>query len=127
MKLLLRFDPRITNEPIIAGTVKKTGVLINILRASVEQKGGEMLVEVPEESVELVVKTFKDFGVEVSKLEKPIIRDEELCIHCGACISLCPTNVFRFNENHEVIIEERLCLHCGICVKACPVKALRLL
>lgn len=127
MKLLLRFDPRITNEPIIASTVKKTGVLINILRASVEQKGGEMLVEVPEESVELVVKTFKDFGVEVSKLEKPIIRDEELCIHCGACISLCPTNVFRFNENYEVIIEERLCLHCGICVKACPVKALRLL
>ena len=127
MKLLLRFDPRITNEPIIASTVKKTGVLINILRASVEQKGGEMLVEVPEESVELVVKTFKDFGVEVSKLEKPIIRDEELCIHCGACISLCPTNVFRFNENQEVIMEERLCLHCGICVKACPVKALRLL
>ncbi|RLG55187.1 MAG: [Fe-S]-binding protein [Candidatus Hydrothermarchaeota archaeon] len=127
MKLLLRFDPKITNEPIIASTVKKTGVLINILRASVEQKGGEMLVEVPEESVELVVKTFKDFGVEVSKLEKPIIRDEELCIHCGACISLCPTNVFRFNESQEVIIEERLCLHCGICVKACPVKALRLL
>jgi len=127
MKLLLRFDPKITNEPIIASTVKKTGVLINILRASVEQKGGEMLVEVPEESVELVVKTFKDFGVEVSKLEKPIIRDEELCIHCGACISLCPTNVFRFNESQEVIIEERLCLHCGICVKACPVKAIRLL
>ena len=125
MKLLLRFDPKITSEPIIAKSVIKTKTLINILKASVDQRGGEMLIEIPEENSEKVISTLKEFGVDVTKLDRPIIRDDNLCVHCGLCISLSPTEVFKFDEEYRVTIDEKLCLHCYTCVVFCPVKALK--
>jgi len=65
-------------------------------------------------------------GVEVVELGEGVVKDEEKCIHCGLCISICPVEVFRFNEEKKVVADTKHCIHCGVCVNVCPAKALSL-
>lgn len=42
-----------------------------------------------------------------------------LCIHCGLCVSHCPTGALSLREG-KVVWEESLCVGCDSCLKACP-------
>jgi len=54
------------------------------------------------------------------------IVDQNLCVGCGACISLCP-NVFKLNENGKAEVKSRDEAEAD-CVKqadsSCPVQAI---
>ncbi len=45
----------------------------------------------------------------------------KVCINCGSCIGVCPTNALFFNENDEVEFNKTLCTNCDQCLDACPV------
>lgn len=46
------------------------------------------------------------------------VCNADLCIHCGRCASLCPTQaIARGNEEHT---DPARCLRCCACVKGCP-------
>ena len=124
MKLLLRFPSYLHEEPHIAEVILETGAKINIDRANVDAVRGELIIDVPRDNVERVAALFREKGVEVRKLMKLIAWDEERCIHCGACISVCPTSVFKFDPSWTVYLEEEKCIRCEVCVKACPLGAL---
>lgn len=124
MKLLLRFDTKVIKQPVIATTILRTKVLVNIVRAHVEATSGEVVVDVPDEAVDLVFKTFSELGADVSKLEKPILRIDEECVHCGACVSVCPLKVFGFASDWTVSFDPSHCIQCGACIPACPHRAL---
>lgn len=51
--------------------------------------------------------------------------DEEKCIGCGTCESVCPTepNVFRVDEK-SIVIHPEACTECGDCVESCPEEAI---
>ncbi len=53
--------------------------------------------------------------------------DEETCIGCGVCVSVCP-DVFEMNDDSiAVVIEGADCEGCGCCEEAaenCPVQAI---
>jgi len=50
--------------------------------------------------------------------------DEEKCVGCGMCLSVCPHAVLR-PVNGRVEIEDRdACMECGACSQNCPVKAI---
>ncbi len=52
--------------------------------------------------------------------------DEEKCIGCGVCVTVCPHAVFRMNGNKRVRIEDRdACMECGACRTNCPAEAIR--
>ena len=125
MLLLLKFDSKSVKQPIIAKAAIETNTLINIIRASVGARQGELIVEVEDTKVKDIEKIFKEFGVEIQELDKAIAKDDEKCVHCGLCISICPVEVFKL-ENHKVAIETSKCVHCGVCVNVCPTKALSL-
>ncbi len=124
MRLLLRFDSRTVKQPVLSRATLKTGALINILRASVGARRGEILIEVEDEKAKEVEKVFEEHGVEVIELVEAIAKDEEKCVHCGACISICPTEALKFNGEKKVTIEVEKCIHCGACVRVCPTEAL---
>ncbi len=126
MILRLRFDVRTSRKPVISIATIKTKALINILRANIGARKGEMIVEVEDEKVKDVEEVLREFGVEVQELGEGIIKDDSLCIHCGLCISVCPVEVFRFNEDRKVVADTDKCIHCGICVNVCVTKALTL-
>ncbi|PKL60696.1 MAG: [Fe-S]-binding protein [Methanomicrobiales archaeon HGW-Methanomicrobiales-4] len=125
MKLLVRLTHG--SRPIIAEVVKDTGVLINVDRArSDAHEGEEALVDVPDDYCKIVSEKMRNLGAEVSILEEGIRHDREECVDCGSCISVCPKEVFSFNDQFELQVATKQCILCGRCVIACPHQALSL-
>ncbi len=52
--------------------------------------------------------------------------DSELCTHCEQCISGCPTQAIRFNDQGELGISEHHCRYCMHCTISCPTGALQM-
>ena len=126
VRILLRFSEKIVEEPIISQIILDLKVPINIITAQVSSKGGEVLVEVPDQSLEKVVKAFRRRGATVS-IPKLIEIDSEKCISCGACVTLCPVEAITIDEDASVIFDKEKCIGstCGACVDACPSRAIR--
>ncbi|MBN1166794.1 MAG: 4Fe-4S binding protein [Methanospirillaceae archaeon] len=123
MKLLVTFYDKGTN-PIIAKAVMDTGVLINVERAVINSSEGEALVDVPDDACHIVGEALKRLGADVRIVENGVSRDLNRCVSCGACISICPKEVFSFDDDWMIVTDEKKCILCGRCVLACPHQAL---
>jgi thioredoxin reductase/ferredoxin len=63
-----------------------------------------------------------------------IMLKPELCILCGLCVDVCPTNCISIvradNAGHgtasqsALLLDEELCIRCGLCINRCPPSAL---
>ena len=126
MKLLVNFSRGKGRKPIIAQVVRDTGVLINVERALIDSSEGEALIDVPDDQCKLVRDTMISLGAKVHILEHGISLDESECVDCGACISICPREVFSFEPDWKLTLDEKRCVLCGKCVDACPSHALTL-
>ena len=126
MKLLVNFSRGKGRGPIIAQVVRDTGVLINVERAVIDSSEGEALIEVPDDQCKLVRDTMTRLGAKVNILEHGINLNESECIDCGACISICPREVFSFDLEWKLKMAEERCVLCGKCIDACPHQALTL-
>lgn len=125
-RVFLRFDENAVDEPVIAEIILQLKVPINIITAQVSSKGGEVLAEVPEESLDKVVAAFREKGVTVS-LPKLIEVDMEKCISCGSCVTLCPVEAIKLTEDLSVEFNKEKCVGstCSTCVDACPARAIK--
>ncbi len=122
---MLHVDPDIIRQPVIASVILETEALINIERAKVDAVTGEILVGVSQDKCIEVKKAFENRGAKVFILKMPVIKNDDECVHCGACISICPTGTFRF-EDSLVVADPSKCVQCGACITACPQRALKL-
>jgi len=50
--------------------------------------------------------------------------DELLCIDCGLCIDICPTDVLRRSNGKVVIAYSGDCCDCARCAHICPTEAI---
>ncbi len=100
----------------------------NVLKAEIDGDGsGVMILALAGEDSKLqaAVKRLEEEGFTVKELVKRIDRNEDLCFHCGACVSVCPTGVFSHNKDTmEVELDVNRCIACRSCVNACSVHAL---
>jgi NAD-dependent dihydropyrimidine dehydrogenase PreA subunit len=126
MRLLVNFSKKKGTAPIIAQAVKDTGVLINVERAVIDSSEGEALIEVPDDQCKLIRSTMTRLGATVRQLEHGISVDQSECVDCGACISVCPREVFSFDADYRLVAAEDKCVLCSKCIPACPHKALTL-
>lgn len=128
MKLLLTFSRRgrhdSRSEPVIARIVKETGVLINVEKANIDSTAGEVLIDIPDSDADLIRLRLAEMGVSVRIMENAIVLNEDECVDCGACISICPQEVFSFDEEWRLRVSEERCVLCGKCILACPHSAL---
>ncbi len=124
MLLKLKFDSKAVKKPVISAVTLKTSALINIIKAEVGPRRGELIVEVDDDVASEVKSAFRELGVEVYKLSRKVERNEN-CVHCGACVSMCPVEAIAVKEDGMVEFMDN-CVLCGNCVKVCPVKALSL-
>ncbi len=110
--------------------VREFNLDFNILKASVTPKEeGLLVVELSgaKTDYEQAMKYLKDTGVEVQPLSQDVVRNETRCIHCGACVVLCPTNALAVEPvTRTVNFKHTKCIACGICVPACPLRAMEI-
>jgi NAD-dependent dihydropyrimidine dehydrogenase PreA subunit len=122
-RVLLKFAESQIQEPITAQIILKLKVPINILNADITPHGGAILIEVPSRDIKRVITAFQEKGVLVT-VQKQLGVDEEKCIDCGACYSLCPADAITFKEDASIAFNEEKCISCGLCVNACPTRAI---
>lgn len=129
-KLVLNFNPEASNLPITHNLTAKYGLLVNILRAEIDEVGGKMVIEVSgkADSIKTGISYLKEAGVGVRPIKEGVRRDDEACTHCGVCISICPTKALILDsKTHKVIFKEDKCVACGVCIDACPPRAMEIL
>ncbi len=126
MKLLVNFSRGKGKKPIIAQAVLDTGVLINVERAVIDSSEGEALIDVPDDKCKLVSSSMSGLGANVRILDRGVHHNESECVDCGACISICPREVFTFDREWKLQCDESKCILCGKCIGACPHRALTL-
>ena len=126
--LVLRFPPEIVDQPIVYRLVKDFNLVFNILKAMITPgKEGIMILELSgdRENLEKGLNYLKDVGVDVKTIAQQVTKNEEVCIHCGACTAVCPTGALFVNrQTFQVIYDPEKCTACGFCVSACITKAM---
>jgi len=127
-KIVLHFPRRITDRPIVCRLIKDYDLEFNILKASVSpDKEGLMVLELrgKQEDYDKGIIYLTRAGVKIQSLSQDVIRNEERCTHCGACITICPANAFELDpKTRRVTFHNDRCLACGLCLKACPPRAM---
>jgi ferredoxin len=126
--LVLRFPPEIVDQPIVYRLAKDFNLVFNILKAMITPgKEGIMILELSGdmENLEKGLKFLTDVGVDVKTIAQQVAKNEEVCIHCGACTAVCPTGaLFVDRQTFQVIYNPEKCTACGFCVSACITKAM---
>lgn len=128
-KIVLRFTTKTWDKPIVYRLSKDYDLVFNILKASIFPKQESiMILELSgtEENYHRGIEYLMGKGIVVEPIEHDIARDDDACIHCGACTAVCPTRALAIRrETMEVLFSTELCVGCELCIKACPLRALK--
>lgn len=54
-----------------------------------------------------------------TNLRQLLFIDEEKCVNCHKCISVCPVKYCNDGSNKIVKVNNNMCIACGACIKAC--------
>ena len=129
-RIVLHFPPRVTGQPVVYRLTKDFNLSFNILRASVSPgEEGLLIMELSGDQMnyDRGIQYLNEVGVKIQSLSQDVVRDEARCTHCGACVTVCPTDAFSLEpETRRVLFDHNKCVVCGLCVKACPPRAMRL-
>ena len=130
-RIVLRFPPLVTGQPVTYKLAKEYDLVFNILKATVSPgQEGQMMLDLTGEKAnyDRGMKYLKEIGVQVQPLSQDVIRDESRCTHCGACVAICPAQAFTVDpETRMVLFNDERCVLCGLCVKACPPRAMNII
>ncbi|HDI78917.1 MAG TPA: 4Fe-4S dicluster domain-containing protein [Desulfobacteraceae bacterium] len=124
----LRFPAELADQPVVINLAKKFDLTFNILKATIyPRKEGYMVMELSghKKNFQKGIRYLKGLGVKVEDIGQDIRRDEEKCLHCGACTAVCPTSALYIKRPEmEVIFDSEKCSACELCVILCPVRAM---
>ena len=126
--VLLVFPQEIMYKPLIYRLAREFDLHFNILEAKIlPKREGRLILELrgPEADVQRGIDYLKNEGVILTSIADQIHRDEDKCVHCGACTAVCRTGALEVDPaTMEVVFAPEKCVACGQCEIACPVEAL---
>ena len=129
-KLVLTFPPRLVQEPLTYHLVKDHGLMVNIMRASIgPDEAGHMVVELAgtRKQIEDGRRYMEKIGVLWQPLSGDVHWREDLCTHCTACVSVCPTEALALDRSTmRVSFESEKCIGCELCIPVCMYTAMEI-
>ncbi len=129
-KLVLTFPRRLVREPITYRLVKDHDLMVNILRASISSdEAGHMVVELEgsQDRLEAGRKYLEEIGVSWQPLSKDVRWLEDCCVHCTACITVCPSSALYVERpSMRVAFDSEKCIGCELCIPVCMYKAMEI-
>jgi len=128
-KKLVLFFPRYDCEkPIIYHLVKDHNLIVNVYRAKVTpEEEGYLVLDVTgsEQDIEGAMEFIKTCNVTVNGTGKGVTWDEHRCVHCGQCVTHCPTEALHIADaaTRRMEFDEAACIECLNCIRVCPFDA----
>ncbi len=127
-KIVLHFPNRLVDRPIVYHLVKDCNLEFNILKASIiPNEEGLLVIELSgeREDYDKGIRFLTETGVRIQSLSQDVVRNDERCTYCGACVTICPTGAFELEPaTRRVVFDNEKCIACGLCIKACPPRAM---
>jgi len=119
------FPRSATEMPVVTHLVRDYDLEVNIYRAMVTpEEEGYLVIDVTgtDENIEQGTDYARDLGIVVNDREKGLTWDENLCTHCGNCLSHCPTRALTLADpaTRRITYQEHLCVECLNCIENCP-------
>jgi ferredoxin len=129
-KIVLHFSPAIADQPVIYRLVREYDLVVNILKANINpHKEGYLVLELSGDQADYQagIDFLEASGVKVEPLSQTTVHNEDRCIHCGACTTICPSAALYLERpSMEVRFDDAKCIVCGMCVQSCPAHAVEL-
>ena len=127
----LYFPPNVAGTGIVCKLAKSFQLEFNILKAEISpRQEGVMVLEIfgQKEDFDAGMEYLKTQNIVITPISQKIFHDADICMHCGMCTALCPTNALSIDKKapYSLIFLVDKCTTCGLCTKTCPVSAINL-
>ncbi|MEO0541069.1 MAG: NIL domain-containing protein [Cyanobacteria bacterium P01_A01_bin.105] len=127
-RVTLTFSRKSVQMPITYRLAKDFNVAANIIRAQVApNQVGKAVVELSGDIDQLddAIEWLRSHSVTVSLSNREILIDDDLCVHCGLCTGVCPTESLTLDpETWMLNFTRARCIVCEQCIPTCPVQAI---
>ena len=127
-RVTLTFPKHSVQMPITYRLAKDFNVAANIIRAQVAPNQiGKAVLELSGDIDQLdeSLDWLRSQDIDVSLVSREILIDEEICVHCGLCTGVCPTEALTLDsETYRLNFMRSRCIVCEQCIPTCPVQAI---
>lgn len=130
IKVSLTFPPIKVTFPLMTKLVREYQLEVNILHADIRlNKTGKLIVEMTGtvDNINDALEYIDKHDITYHIYNGTLTWDEEKCVHCGACTSVCPSQALTVRApDYTLSFDKEKCLVCGLCVKTCPLNIMSL-
>lgn len=127
-RLTLTFPRNTVQFPITYRLAKDFNVAANIIRAQVApDRVGKLAVELQGDidAIDAAIEWMRSLEINISSANGEISIDENLCVECGLCTGVCPTQALTLDsQTFRLKFARNRCIVCEQCVPSCPVEAI---
>ncbi|MCX5965434.1 MAG: 4Fe-4S binding protein [Cyanobacteria bacterium] len=127
-RVTLTFPRRSVQMPVTYRLAKDFNVAANIIRAQVAPNQiGKLVVELAGDidALDAAIDWMRTQDINVSFASREISIDEDVCVHCGLCTGVCPTEALTLDPQTAMLVFTRSrCVVCEQCIPTCPVNAI---
>jgi L-aspartate semialdehyde sulfurtransferase ferredoxin len=127
-RVTLTFPKRAIQMPVTYRLAKDFNVAANIIRAQVApNQVGKLVVELSGDidELEAAIDWMRSQAIQVSMANKEISVDEDICVDCGLCTGVCPTEALNLDpDTFRLNFTRSRCIVCEQCIPTCPVQAI---
>ena len=127
-RLTLTFPRNTVHFPLTYRLAKDFNIAANIIRAQVApDRVGKLAVELQGDidAIDAAIDWMSSLEIEISAASGEIIIDDNLCVECGLCTGVCPTQALTLDpQSFRLKFARNRCVLCEQCVPTCPVEAI---
>jgi len=127
-RVTLTFSQRTVQMPVTYRLAKDFNVAANIIRAQVApNQMGKLVVELSGDidQLEAALDWMRSLEIGVSFASREIVINEDVCVHCGLCTGVCPTEALTLDpQSFRLNFTRSRCIVCEQCIPTCPVQAI---